>query len=177
MKIMAIGGSNSQNSINKALAYFAAQFFEKAIITKFDISSLNIPIYSIDNETILGMPLEVTNFASLIDETDLIILSLAENNGSFNVGLKNLLDWTSRIKERKLFNEKPMILMSTSPGPRGGATVLDSAKNIFPYLGADIRGTFSLPNFYQNFDFNKGITNDELLEELKTVISKIKTSI
>ena len=37
---------------------------------------------------------------------DLPKVKVAENNGSFNVGLKNLLDWTSRIKDRKTFNGK-----------------------------------------------------------------------
>jgi chromate reductase, NAD(P)H dehydrogenase (quinone) len=174
MKILAIGGSNSKKSINKAFAYYTAQLFENATVSKIDISELIIPIYSIDNENDLGIPNEVMEFANQIDTTDIIVISLAENNGSFNVGIKNLLDWTSRIKDRKTFNGKPMLLMATSPGARGGATVLESAKILFPFSGADVKATFSLPNFYQNFDFEKGITNIELLEDLKAIINNLK---
>ncbi|PDS27038.1 NADPH-dependent FMN reductase [Flavobacterium branchiophilum] len=173
MKILAIGGSNSKNSINRALANFTAQLFIGSTVSTVDISLLTIPIYSIDNENDLGIPNEVTVFANQIDETDLIILSLAENNGSFNVGIKNILDWTSRIKDRKTFNNKPMLLMATSPGARGGATVLESAKMLLPFSGADIKATFSLPSFYQNFDLEKGITNVELLDNLKTIIKNL----
>ena len=173
MNLLAIGGSNSKNSINKAFAYFTAHLFEGASISKVDISQIDVPLYSIDKETELGIPSQVIEFANQIDETDLIILSLAENNGSFNVGLKNLMDWTSRIKDRKTFNGKPMLLMATSPGPRGGASVLESAKMLFPYSGAKVIATFSLPEFYKNFDPHQGVTNEQLLDELKTIIKQI----
>ena len=177
MKLLAIGGSNSQNSINKAFAYFTAHLFEGASITKLDISQLDIPLFSIDKETDLGIPEEVIEFANQIDETDLIVLSLAENNGSFNVGLKNLLDWTSRIKDRKIFNDKSMLLMATSPGARGGVSVLESAKMLFPFSGAKVIATFSLPEFYKNFDPQQGVTNEQLLDDLKTIVKKIENEI
>lgn len=177
MKILAIGGSNSKNSINKALAYFTSQLFDGASISNLDISQLEIPLYSIDKENEMGIPNEVNAFAKQIDETDLIVISLAENNGSFNVGLKNLLDWTSRIKDRKTFNGKSMLLMATSPGPRGGATVLESAKMLFPYSGAKIIATFSLPEFYKNFDPQQGVTNEQLLDDLKTIVKQIENEI
>jgi NAD(P)H-dependent FMN reductase len=177
MKLLAIGGSNSKNSINKAFAYFTAHLFEGASITKLDISQLDIPLFSIDKETDLGIPKEVIEFANQIDETDLIVLSLAENNGSFNVGLKNLLDWTSRIKDRKIFNDKSMLLMAASPGARGGVSVLESAKMLFPFSGAKVIATFSLPEFYKNFDQLQGLTNEQLLDDLKTIVKKVANEI
>ncbi|MFN9998121.1 MAG: NADPH-dependent FMN reductase [bacterium] len=173
MKIVAIGGSNSKRSINQSLANFTAELFDDAAITKVNISEIDLPIYSIDKESEIGIPKSALDFAKKIDETDLIVISLAENNGSFNVGLKNLLDWTSRIKDRKTFNNKPMLLMSTSPGARGGATVLESAKNLFPYAGAVIKATFSLPEFYKNFDFEEGITNQVILNGLKEIVQQM----
>lgn len=173
MKILAFGGSNSKNSINRALAYFVAEQFDDAQIAKYDLSQVQIPIYSVDTENEQGIPQEVLDFAEMIDLTDLIVLSLAENNGSFNVGLKNLLDWTSRIKDRKTFNGKNLFLLATSPGARGGAMVLESGKNLFPFSGANIIATFSLPSFYQNFEMEKGITNEDLFQELKTIIASI----
>lgn len=173
MKILVIGGSNSKNSINRALAQHASTYFSNSITELIDINQIDIPLYSLDREAEIGIPSPIKDFANKIDDTDFIVISLAENNGSFNVGLKNLLDWTSRIKDRKIFNGKPMLLMSTSPGPRGGQSVLESAKTLFPYAGADIKGTFSLPNFYQNFDFKKGIVNDEYKSLLIQTIQNI----
>lgn len=174
MKILTIGGSNSKKSINRALANFTAHLFDGAIISKIDISQLEIPLFSVDKEIELGIPTVVLDFAKEIDDTDLIILSLAENNGSFNVGLKNILDWTSRIKNRKIFNGKSIFLMATSPGARGGTTVLESAKMLFPYWGANIKASFSLPEFYKNFDFEKGVTNSVLLDEIKEIVKQLQ---
>jgi len=174
MNILSIGGSNSKISINRQLANFTASLFEHAEITIIDLSTINLPIYSVDKENEIGIPIEVLTFAHQIDQTDLIIISLAENNGSFNVGLKNLLDWTSRIKDRKTFNDKNMLLMATSPGARGATSVMEHAKNVFPHVGANLVATYSLPNFYQNFEVGKGITNTPELDKLKIIVSDIK---
>jgi chromate reductase, NAD(P)H dehydrogenase (quinone) len=81
----------------------------------------------------------------------LIIISFAEYNGSYTAAFKNIFDWISRINN-KTFQNKKMILMATSPGGRGGKTVLENALNRFPHHGADIVGNFHLPSFQQNFE-------------------------
>ena len=68
-----------------------------------------------------------------------------------------------------------MLLMSTSPGARGGASVLESAKELFPSSGAVIKATFSLPSFQQNFDLEKGIINWELLDNLKVIVNQLQS--
>lgn len=174
MKILVIGGSNSKNSINRQFAQYAATFFENTRTELVDISQMDVPLFSVDIESAIGTPEIVLDFAQKIDNSDLIILSLAENNGSYNVGFKNLMDWTSRIKNRKTWGNKPMLLLSTSPGGRGGATVLETAKNYFPFMGAVIKDSFSLPQYYQNFDVEKGITHSELLQNFKNSIETVK---
>lgn len=66
-----------------------------------------------------------------------------------------------------------MLLMATSPGGRGGASVLETAVATFPRMGADLRATFSLPSFHDNFTVDDGITDAALSEALKTAVSKI----
>jgi chromate reductase len=173
MNIMVIGGSNSTNSINRKFAIYAASLFENSTNTLFDLSKLDLPLYSIQLEEKIGIPKDVEAFAENIDATDLIVLSLAENNGSFNSGFKNIMDWTSRIKGRKIFGNKPMLLLATSPGARGGASVLETAQKLFPFQGAIVKNTFSLPSFNENFDDEIGITNEALLNALKTIIKTI----
>ena len=61
--------------------------------------------------------------------------------------------------------------MSTSPGARGGASVLEIAKSALPQYGGSIKATFSLPSFNDNFDVEKGIIlNEELDEKLKEIV-------
>jgi hypothetical protein len=51
---------------------------------------------------------------------------------------------------------------------------MDHAKNVFPHVGANLVATYSLPNFYQNFEVGKGITNTPELDKLKIIVSDIK---
>jgi hypothetical protein len=80
----------------------------------------------------------------------------------------------TRIPERKTFPDKKMLLLSTSPGPMGGKISLDIAAKRFPYHGANILATFSLPSFYQNFKEGEGITDQALRDELHKIIQLVK---
>ena len=63
--------------------------------------------------------------------------------------------------------------MATSPGARGGQTILESAKAYFPYLGAKVVANFSLPSFYDNFA-NGEISDESLQQELYQSLSLFK---
>lgn len=173
MKLIAMGGSNSSDSINKKLAAYAASLFTKYETEILDINNYSMPLFSKDVEKEIGSPPAVDDFMKKIREADFIVLSVAENNSSFNVGFKNVFDWVSR-KGKKVFADKPMLLMATSDGKRGGGYVLEFARNMLPRYGADIKGTFSLPSFFENFETGKGIVNGELKAQLLKVIREIE---
>ncbi|SHI90803.1 NADPH-dependent FMN reductase [Flavobacterium terrae] len=173
MKIIAFGGSNSKNSINKKLATYASSLFKEASAEVLDLNDFALPLFSVDLEKEIGQPQLAKDFLDKIASADFLVVSLAENNGNYSAAFKNLLDWASR-QAKEVFHQKPMLLMATSPGGRGGATVLEIAKNAFPRFGADIKGTFSLPSFNDNFDFeNMKISNPEFDTQLKNIISSL----
>jgi chromate reductase len=171
-KIIAFGASSSTASINKQLATFAANQFENASVEVLDLNDFEMPIYSVDKETENGIPKLATDFYAKIGSADVIVISFAEHNGTYATAFKNVFDWTSRINA-KTFQEKDMLLLATSPGPRGASTVLDSAVNRFPFQGGVVKGSFSLPSFNDNFDAEKGITNEELKTQLLEIIKAI----
>ncbi|MEL1240437.1 NADPH-dependent FMN reductase [Flavobacterium flavipallidum] len=174
MKIIAFGGSPSKNSINKKLATYAASLFESAEVEVLDLNDYQMPLFSVDIEAEIGHHELAKAFLAKIESADFLVVSLAENNGNYSAAFKNLYDWCSRIVG-KVFQEKPMLLMATSPGGRGGASVLEIAKNAFPRYGADVKATFSLPSFNENFDVEKGkISNAELDGELKDLIIRLQ---
>jgi chromate reductase len=173
MKLIAFGGSNSKNSINKKLATYASHQFKGYEVEVIDLNDFPMPLFSVDLEAEIGSPPAVDAFIQKIRTADFIVLSLAENNSSYNVGFKNVFDWVSR-KGKKVFQEKPMLLMATSDGKRGGRNVLEAAEKAFPRYGAAIKGVFSLPEYYVNFDPEKGITNTELNAELLGIIKSIQ---
>ncbi|MEN9908905.1 MAG: hypothetical protein RLZZ540_2054 [Bacteroidota bacterium] len=174
MKIIAFGGSPSKNSINKKLATYAASLFENAEAEVLDLNDYQMPLFSVDVEVEIGQHELAKAFLAKIASADFLVVSMAENNGNYSAAFKNLYDWCSRI-EGKVFQGKPMLLMATSPGGRGGSSSLEIAKNAFPRYGADIKGTFSLPSFNDNFDIEKiVISNLELDNQLKDIIKSLE---
>ena len=163
--IIAFAGSDSKESINKQLAVYASSLVENTDVTVLDLNDFELPLYGMDYETAHGIPENAHKFLEQIKGSDGIVLSLAEHNGAYATVFKNIFDWMSRI-DGKLWSDKPMLLMATSPGARGGATVLEIAKGRIPYMGGNIVADFSLPSFYENFSEGT-ITNEELNEQLK----------
>ena len=167
--IIAFAGSNSENSINKQLATYAASLVDGVDVTILDLNDFELPMYSKQLEASDGIPKNAEQFLNHIRQSDGIIISLAEYNGAYTSVFKNLFDWMSRA-EQKTFLNKAMLLMATSPGARGGQSVLGIAMDRFPYHDANITGSFSLPSFNDNFKDGKLINealNAQLLEEVK----------
>ncbi|MEE9372410.1 MAG: NAD(P)H-dependent oxidoreductase [Saprospiraceae bacterium] len=162
--ILAFGASNSRKSINKKLATWASTQLDDVKINLIDLNDFEMPIYGIDREEKDGIPNEANLFRKHINKSDGIILSFAEHNGGFTVAFKNIFDWATRAG-KNLWANKPMFLMATSPGKRGGKTVLGNAIGRFEFMGVGEIVHFSLPSFYDNFDIEKGIVNQDLLEE------------
>lgn len=173
MKILAFAGSNSKNSINKKLATYTSSLFQSADIEVLDLNDYELPLFGVDYEASHGVPQKALDFASKIDESDLIIISFAEHNGAYSVAFKNVFDWISRIPNRKAWGDKAMFLLATSPGARGGSSVLEIAKARFPFNGGRVLDSFSLPNFNDNFD--KQITNATIQQELLEKVKKIES--
>jgi chromate reductase len=170
MKIIAFAGSNSSKSINKKLATYASSLFENATVEIVDLNDYEMPLFGVDIEVGIGQHELAKAFLAKISQADVLVISMAENNGNYSVAFKNVFDWCSRIGA-KVFQDKPMLLMATSPGARGGSSVLEIAKNAFPRYGAQIKASFSLPSFNDNFDIQKGIICNEILDtELKKCI-------
>lgn len=174
-KIIALGGSNSKESINKQLAVYAARQIEGSETIITDLNEFKLPLYGIDLEKESGIPKEAIKLNAIIEEADGLVVSMAEHNGSYSAAFKNTIDWLSRINQ-KVWRDKFMLLMATSPGPRGGATVLSSATASFPHLGANIVADFSLPSFYDNFS-EDGLKNEELNSVLNQKIKLFQEAI
>ncbi len=162
MQFIAFAGSNSSQSINLQLVKYTITFFENHSIDLLDLNDFEMPIYSLDREKNNGYPPLAHDFLQAIADSEGIIVSLAEHNRSYSAAFKNILDWCSRI-EKKVFYNKPMLLMSASPGAYGGGNVSEHAAKFFPQFGAEIITTFKLPKFHDNF--SNGIINEDLKNE------------
>ncbi len=176
MKLLAFAASNSKGSINKQLVTYAASLVEGAEVEVLDINDYELPLFSVDRESELGHPELAKAFLSRIAASDALMISFAEHNGSYSAAYKNLFDWSSRIGQ-KVFQDKPMVLLSTSPGPRGGASVLAAATGSAPFFAGHVKASLSVPNFYENFDVERGtLRNEELKSRLIEVVSQLQES-
>lgn len=173
--IIAFAGSNSSTSINKQLATYAAQLVTNVTVKILDLNNFEMPIYSSDREKENGLPQLAKDFVAEIKNADGIVISLAEYNGAYTGAFKNIFDWASRV-EQKTFLGKPMLLMATSPGARGGLSVLEMASDRFPRHNANIVGKFSLPSFNDNFSEGK-ITNQGLNKALLELVKQFENSL
>ncbi len=165
-KIVAFGASSSKKSINKQLATYAANQIAGTTATVLDLNDYEMPIYSIDKENESGIPDLAHQFKAQLKAADGIIISFAEHNGAYSAAFKNIFDWISRI-DKDTWESKPMLLLATSPGGRGGKTVLDIAVNKFKFMNQSTIASFSLPSFQQNFSAEKGITDTALQAAFK----------
>ena len=166
-KVIVFGGSTSSTSINKELATYVASQLLDVNTEIIDMRMQTAPLYSVDLEK-EGFPDNMIQLQKLFESADGFVISLAEHNGSYASAYKNTIDWLSRIK-RDFFGDKPMILISSSPGARGGATVLESATTYYPRLGAKIVSSFPFPDFYDNYKDGE-VVNKELQNKINHAV-------
>ena len=172
-KVIAFAASSSRNSINRQLVTYAAGLLDDAEVELLDLNDFELPLFSVDREAELGQPELAQKFFRLIGDCDGLIVSFAEHNGSYSAAYKNLYDWASRI-DPKVYQNKPMILLATSPGGRGGRSVLDLALQQIPRFGGLIQGSLSVPSFHDNFDGVSGkLGNNELDDELRSLVTQL----
>ncbi len=176
-QILAFGTSLNSQSINRVLAGYAASLVPDAQVVVQTPADFPLPLYSQDLEKASGVPQAAHDFVAAIGRADALIFSFAEHNGSYTAAFKNLLDWASRA-ERKLFQAKPLLLLATSPGGRGGQSVLTQAQAMVPHFGAALVGSLSVPRAGQNLDRVSGAVVDEALHaELVALTQQLAAAI
>jgi NAD(P)H-dependent FMN reductase len=171
--VIAFAASNSSRSINKQLVSYACDLLEDARAEILDLNDYELPLFSVDREDELGQPEPARAFLQKLNDADGIVISFAEHNGAYSVAYKNLYDWISRIQP-KVYQDKPMVLLSTSLGGRGGKSVLELALSQIPRFGGQVMASVSLPSFPENFDTEAGrISNPEFASQVEAAISKL----
>ncbi|WP_062060379.1 NADPH-dependent FMN reductase [Aquimarina longa] len=170
-KILAFAGSNSKNSINQKLVEYVASKMDSHQVRVINLINYPMVLYSEDEEKDNGFPGMALGLKQEISEVDALLISVNEHNGSWSAFFKNIIDWLSRL-DRNFLEGKKILLMSTSPGKRGGVSSLEFAKNVLPRFGAEIVDSFSFPSFHDNFSVTSNTVTDEtLLLGLNEVLS------
>jgi NAD(P)H-dependent FMN reductase len=170
MKLLAFAATNNSQSINKALVSYATELVN-AEAEILDLNDYEMPIYSADREQQNGIPDLAKQLFSKFGQADAIVISFAEYNGSYTAAFKNIFDWVSRI-DRKLYQNKPMVLMAASPGPGGAKNVLASAVESTPHFAGQVKAHVSVANFYDNFDMQAGqVTEPSIQSQIQQAMN------
>ena len=172
-RVVAFAASSSSRSINKQLVAWACSLVEDAEVEILDLNDYELPLFSVDREDQLGQPEAAQAFLRKLNESDGIVISFAEHNGAYSAAYKNLYDWVSRIQPR-VYRDKPMVLLSTSPGGRGAKSVMELAQSQIPRFGGEIRASVSVPSFDDNFDSAAGkVSNPEIAAQVEAAVRSL----
>ncbi len=178
-KVLAFAGSNSSQSINKKLIDYTSTLFNHSEIEVKILNLINFdaPIYSPDIQTEKGFPQSINKLYEEIKSSNAFVIATPEHNGMITAFFKNLMDWLSRI-DRKFFDDKPILLLSSSPGKGGGKRAIQNLETLLGYFAGNVIGKFSLPSFNKNFNTTENIlTNNELSEELKNLVEALENKL
>ena len=134
-KVVAICGSLRKASINRALMRSLPALAPEGMEI-VEAPSIDLPLYNFDVQA-KGFPEPVNTLAEAVRGAAGLILVTPEYNYSVPAPLKNAIDWVSRVQNQPLQN-KPICLMSASPGALGGARAQYHLRQIFVFLEAFI---------------------------------------
>ena len=119
LNVITICGSLRKGSYNAALARALPGLAPPGLSIKPAPPWEPIPIYNHDVQA-AGLPAPVTAWANAIRDADGVIIVSPEYNWSSPGGLKNAIDWVSRMKDQP-FADKPTAVQSAAGGLLGGA--------------------------------------------------------
>lgn len=159
-KILILNASNSapEKSINGILASRVASKILNHPVRQVSMNEYPLPIYQPGLEN-GELPDTVASLGQLVREYEALIIVSPEHNGLMPACFKNAIDWLSRIRKNgeSFFGaaNKPILLLSTSPGNNGGATNLKYMAELMPWWGGDIKGMHSVGGFYEKYHDGK----------------------
>ena len=120
LDVLVICGSLRKGSYNAALARTLPSLAPAGMKLRAAASFERFPIYNFDIQDATGFPAEVVAWADAISSADGLIIVSPEYNWSIPGGLKNAIDWVSRMKDQP-FKDKPVALQSAAGGILGGS--------------------------------------------------------
>jgi len=135
LKIVTLLGSLRQGSYNAMIARALPQLAPEGMTIDALPSIRDIPLYDADLQQEEGFPATVDTLAARIREADGVIIVTPEYNYSVPGGLKNVIDWLSRVPNQPLAG-KPVAIQTSSMGAIGGARCQYHLRQILVFLDA-----------------------------------------
>src|SRR4051812_25688895 len=150
INIAVICGSLRKGSYNAALARALPGLAPAGMTFTPAPSWSDMPFYNTDLQS-AGFPAPVAAWAAAVRAADGVIIVSPEYNWTIPGGLKNAIDWASRMKEDP-FKGKPVAIQSCAGGLLGGARMQYHLRQMLTSIEA---ATLIRPEVFVNFSAKK----------------------
>ena len=167
LNILTICGSLRAGSLNRMLMNSLPEMAPDGMTITEAPGIGDIPLFN-------GVPLRMwgrnpAKLADAVAAADGVIIVTPEYNFSVPGGLKNALDWVSRLPDQP-FAGKPVAIQTASPGPLGGARVQYHLRQVMVFLDAMV---MNKPEIFvglagQRIDADTGRLTDEASRKFVT---------
>lgn len=135
LKVVTLLGSLRKESFNGMVARTLPDIAPAGMTVSALPSIADIPLYDADTQQEEGFPQSVEALAAQIREADGVVIVTPEYNYSVPGGLKNAIDWLSRLPAQPLAG-KPVLIQTSSMGAIGGARCQYHLRQILVFLDA-----------------------------------------
>ncbi len=135
LNVLSVCGSLRKGSFNAMVQRALPSLAPEGMNIMPAPSFAEFPLYNADIQNSTGFPAPVNALAEAFRAADGLIICSPEYNFTIPGGLKNAIDWLSRLTNQP-FAGKPIALQSASPGPVGGARVQYDLRKAFVFLDA-----------------------------------------
>jgi NAD(P)H-dependent FMN reductase len=171
LRLLVIAGSARNGSLTLRLAGAASALACEvgASVEALDLRALQLPLYDGDLESASGVPEAALRLLEAIRAADALLLVTPEYNGFPTPLLINAFDWLSRLAASgkrpsglQVTANKPVALLSASPGPLGGLRSMNFLRQYLQMAFAMIvvPQQFALGRANEAFD-DQGVLKDE----------------
>lgn len=136
-RLLGLSGSLRKDSWNTAiLSSLSGKIAGEAQLEVFALNP--VPLYDQDLDTPERLPASVKALRAAIAEVDGLIIASPEYNYGVSGVLKNALDWASRPHGQSTLTGKPVLTLTSSPSPLGGARAQAQLTEVLIAIGAQI---------------------------------------
>jgi chromate reductase len=174
MRVLAISGSLRAASHNTALLREAARLAPSEVEIELFSGLESLPPYNEDWDTETA-PAEALRLRQAVAETDALLISTPEYNGTIPGQLKHAIDWASRPRgERAALWGKPVAVVGASTSQYGAMWAQDHVRKALGLAGARVIGTgIAVPQAPERFSADGRLVDAELRGQLEKLLDEL----
>jgi chromate reductase len=162
LNVISICGSLRKGSYNRMVMNLLPGYAPESMKITEAPPFAEFPLYNADMQSSSGFPEPVQKLAEVIRAADGVIFVTPEYNFSIPGGLKNAIDWVSRVPNQP-FAGKPVALQSAANGILGGGRMQYDLRRCMIFLDALTlnKPEIFIGNVSQRIDEKTGQIKDE----------------